>query len=91
MAELVASLDPEAWDRIIASFAAAAEAEIDHIVDAIGSNSPARAAHTLKGLAWNTGAILLGNLAKQLETAASPKRSASPRNCTRSCNAALPH
>ena len=72
MAELVTSLDPDAWDRLIASFAAAAEAEIDHIIDAIGSDqSPARAAHTLKGLAWNTGAMLLGNLAQQLETAAS--------------------
>ena len=68
--ELTAVLDPEAWDRIIASFATAADAEIDHIVAAIeAGQSPARAAHTLKGLAWNTGAALLGNLARQLETA----------------------
>ncbi len=72
VAELVASLEPDAWDRIIAAFAASAKSEIDHIIDAIGSDqSPARAAHTLKGVAWNTGAILLGNLAKQLETASS--------------------
>jgi len=70
VAELTAALDPEAWDRIIASFATAADAEIDHIVAAIDAGqSPARAAHTLKGLAWNTGAALLGNLARQLETA----------------------
>jgi signal transduction histidine kinase/CheY-like chemotaxis protein len=70
VAELTALLSPEAWDRIIASFATSADAEIDRIVAAIeAEQSPARAAHTLKGLAWNTGAALLGNLAQQLETA----------------------
>ena len=70
VAELSALLSPEAWDRIIASFATSADAEIDRIVAAIeAEQSPARAAHTLKGLAWNTGAALLGNLAQQLETA----------------------
>jgi CheY-like chemotaxis protein len=70
VAELTASLRPAAWDLIIDSFATAADAEIDLIVEAIGAGqSPARAAHALKGLAWNTGAALLGNLAQQLETA----------------------
>jgi signal transduction histidine kinase/FixJ family two-component response regulator len=70
VAELTASLGPEAWDRIIASFAESADAEIERISVAIeGKQSPARAAHTLKGVAWNTGALLLGNLARRLETA----------------------
>jgi HPt (histidine-containing phosphotransfer) domain-containing protein len=39
-------------------------------MDAIESGqSPMRPAHTLKGMAWNIGALRLGNLAKQLETA----------------------
>jgi len=68
--ELTASLSPDAWQRIIASFEDSAGAEIERIGDALKSGlSPARAAHTLKGCAWNTGAICLGNLAKQLETA----------------------
>ncbi len=72
VAQLNASLNAEAWDRIIASFAELADVEIDQIIDAIDEGrSPARAAHTLKGIAWNTGAAMLGNLAKQLE-AASP-------------------
>jgi signal transduction histidine kinase/CheY-like chemotaxis protein/HPt (histidine-containing phosphotransfer) domain-containing protein len=70
VAELTGSLSAESWERIVASFAEAADAEIDHIVDAIDRHeSPARAAHTLKGLAWNMGAQLLGNLAKEIETA----------------------
>jgi signal transduction histidine kinase/CheY-like chemotaxis protein len=70
VAELTGSLSPAAWDLIIDSFATAADAEIDLIVEAIeAGQSPARAAHSLKGLAWNTGAALLGNLAQQLETA----------------------
>ena len=68
--ELTTSLSPNAWHRIIASFANSAGAEIERINDAIQSGvSPARPAHTLKGVAWNTGALHLGNLAKQLETA----------------------
>jgi CheY-like chemotaxis protein/HPt (histidine-containing phosphotransfer) domain-containing protein len=68
--ELTTSLSPDAWHRIIASFTDSADAEIERIIDAIKSGrSPARATHTLKGVAWNTGAFLLGNLAKQLETA----------------------
>jgi HPt (histidine-containing phosphotransfer) domain-containing protein len=70
VAELTAALDPEAWGRVVASFAAAADEEIDHILAAVAAGqSPVRAAHTLKGMAWNTGAALLGNLAKRLETA----------------------
>jgi signal transduction histidine kinase/CheY-like chemotaxis protein len=70
VAELTEALGPEAWEQVIASFATAADEEIDHILAAIeAGQSPARAAHTLKGMAWNTGAALLGNLAKQLETA----------------------
>jgi signal transduction histidine kinase/CheY-like chemotaxis protein/HPt (histidine-containing phosphotransfer) domain-containing protein len=70
VAELTGALSSEAWDRIIASFAISADAEIDCIFEAIeAEQSPARAAHTLKGVAWNTGALQLGNLAKQLETA----------------------
>ncbi len=70
VAELTASLGPEGWDRIIASFADAADAEIDLIIEAIDARqSAAHPAHTLKGLAWNTGAALLGDLAQQLETA----------------------
>jgi CheY-like chemotaxis protein/HPt (histidine-containing phosphotransfer) domain-containing protein len=72
IAELTASLSPESWDMIIRSFAATADAEIEHIHAAIATgDSPACAAHTLKGLAWNTGAVRLGDLAHQLE-AASP-------------------
>jgi signal transduction histidine kinase/DNA-binding response OmpR family regulator len=68
--QLTASLSAEAWERIIASFARSADAEIDRIIAAIESGeNPATAAHTLKGLAWNTGALLLGNLARRLETA----------------------
>jgi signal transduction histidine kinase/CheY-like chemotaxis protein len=70
VAELTASLTPESWDKVLALFDKSAEAEIKQILDAIESGqSPARAAHTLKGLAWNTGAALLGDLALQLETA----------------------
>ena len=70
IAELITALGPEAWDRVIDSFAGSVDAEIDTIVAAIESEqSPARAAHTLKGVAWNTGAVVLGNLARQLETA----------------------
>ncbi len=68
--ELTTSLSPDAWQRIIASFVDSAGAEIERISDAIKLGlSPARAAHTLKGEAWNTGALQLGNLAEQLETA----------------------
>ncbi len=70
VAELTTALSPESWDRIVVSFGKSADEEIDHIMHAIESGeSHTRAAHTLKGLAWNTGALALGNLAKQLETA----------------------
>jgi signal transduction histidine kinase/CheY-like chemotaxis protein len=70
VAELIASLGPESWDKVVVLFAESAKAEIKHILDAIESEqSPTRAAHALKGLAWNTGAALLGDLALQLETA----------------------
>ena len=70
IAELSASLSAESWDVISRSFTASADAEIEHIHAAIAvEQSPARAAHTLKGLAWNTGALRLGNLAQLLESA----------------------
>jgi signal transduction histidine kinase/DNA-binding NarL/FixJ family response regulator len=70
LAELTDALSPESWKRIIASFTASANVEIDRIVAAIeAAQSPARSAHTLKGIAWNTGAALLGNLAHQVESA----------------------
>jgi HPt (histidine-containing phosphotransfer) domain-containing protein len=70
IAELTGSLSPESWDRIVASFSEAADAEIARIIDAIDSDQSPRAfAHTLKGVAWNTGALRLGNLARELETA----------------------
>ena len=92
VAELVTSLDPEAWDRLITSFAAAAEAEIDHIIDAIGSVRVRRAPRT-RSRAWPgtpgrcCSAISPSNWKPQLQ----PKRSALPRNFARFWNAASPH
>ena len=72
VAELTGSLSAESWTRLIASFGETADAEIEMIVNAIETaQSPARAAHTLKGMAWNMGALSLGNLARDLETASS--------------------
>ena len=69
VAELTGSLSPESWARLIVSFGRSADVEIEIIIDAIDKAlSPARAAHTLKGIAWNMGALSLGNLARELET-----------------------
>jgi signal transduction histidine kinase/DNA-binding response OmpR family regulator len=70
IAELVTSLPPDAWERVIASLSQSVEQEIGRIEAALDAGeSPARPAHTLKGIAWNTGAARLGNIAKQIETA----------------------
>ena len=70
IAELTASLPPDAWERVIASMSDAVEQEIARIEAALDAGeSPAKPAHTLKGVAWNTGAAQLGNIAKQIETA----------------------
>jgi signal transduction histidine kinase/CheY-like chemotaxis protein/HPt (histidine-containing phosphotransfer) domain-containing protein len=70
VAELVAALTPDAWARVIAALEQSAEEEIKHIEAALSAGaSPKRPAHTLKGMAWNSGASRLGALAKQLETA----------------------
>ena len=68
--ELITSLTPDAWERVVTAMANAVEQEIGRIEAALDAGqSPARAAHTLKGVAWNTGAAQLGNIAKQIETA----------------------
>ncbi|MDR3536554.1 MAG: ATP-binding protein, partial [Acetobacteraceae bacterium] len=70
IAELAAALDPEAWEQVTASLQQTAMTEIPRIIAAINAGqSPAQPAHTLKGAAWNTGALRLGNLARRLETA----------------------
>ncbi len=68
--ELAAAFSPESWEELLAVFAHSARTEIDRIVAALAAGeSLRRPAHTLKGLAWNAGALRLGNLAKRLETA----------------------
>jgi HPt (histidine-containing phosphotransfer) domain-containing protein len=70
VAELTAAFSPEGWEELIASFTTSADIEIDRIAEALAAGeSPRRPAHTLKGVAWNSGAQRLGNLAKRLETA----------------------
>jgi len=70
IAELTNSLAPDAWERLIAATAKGIELEIGRIEAALDAGeSPARPAHTLKGVAWNVGAAQLGNIARRLETA----------------------
>ncbi len=64
------ALGPEDWGRALDGFVRTAGEHVEQIADALEAGEECRrAAHTLKGLAWNVGAKRLGDLAMAVETA----------------------
>jgi PAS domain S-box-containing protein len=67
---MVEAIGPEGWQEAIQGFDAAALMEIGLVLAALeGEQDYRRAAHSLKGIAWNVGAVKLGNLALAIERA----------------------
>jgi signal transduction histidine kinase/AmiR/NasT family two-component response regulator/HPt (histidine-containing phosphotransfer) domain-containing protein len=64
---LVHSIPPEAWDEILTSFEVTARSSLAEIQAARHGAEHRRAAHSLKGMAWNLGARRLGDAAAAVE------------------------
>ncbi|WP_448204578.1 PAS domain S-box protein [Azospirillum sp. sgz302134] len=70
MDSVVEALGPKGWREAAEQFERIAAEQMRSIADALaGGEDPGRAAHTLKGLAWNVGAKRLGDLARAIEKA----------------------